>query len=91
MKGESSGKLLFVGHEDELLREAERRFKELFPEEGCLAAGNILSDPDAISALSEGERVILLERRGAVSNRGLQRETEKLRALGKEIVGLMLY
>ena len=91
VKGESSGKLLIVGHEDELLREAERRFKELFPEEGCLAAGNILSDPDAISALSEGERVILLERRGAVSNRGLQREAEKLRALGKEIVGLMLY
>lgn len=65
---------------------------ELVPylEKGAGVCGNILKDADAVKALADYDSVFLVERRGTANLDVLENEVTRARALGKDILGIVL-
>jgi len=53
--------------------------------------GNILTDPAAVETLEKTEKVVLVEERGVSRFDLIDSELTRLKTLGKEIVGIILY
>lgn len=73
------------------LDEAARQLQSLLPDIQVIGGGNILQDVDAIQKLAGCEGVALVEQCGLTTYQSVELELEKVRDLGKEIVGFVVY
>ncbi|MCI9161829.1 MAG: hypothetical protein HFG59_00980 [Lachnospiraceae bacterium] len=73
------------------LEEAARQLQNLLPDIQVISGGNILQNVDAIQKLSGCEGVALVEQCGLSTYQSVELELEKIRDLGKEVVGVIVF
>lgn len=92
--GRRGEKVLLVGGDETALEETERLVEERISDtetpNRISAGGNILVDQGAVERLQNYDNVVLVVRKGSTRSQEIGRELEKLLALKKNIIGLIV-